>query len=379
MPSRIMIVAGEASGDLHGANLVRALKEQALDLTFCGMGGSALAGQDVEILYDSAKMAVVGLSEVLAHLRDIRAAMKTLVKRLRQQRPDLLILIDYPDFNLILAGKAKKLGIPVFYYISPQIWAWRRSRVRKIRKRVDRMAVILPFEEEFYGRYDMAVDFVGHPLLDSVRSSKSRDEFLAQYGIDREATVIGLLPGSRRNEIATLLPIFLEAARLVAEEIPKPVFLLPLAPGLSETELARHGLAESPLDVRIISENRYELMAACRVAMIASGTATLELAILGVPMVVCYRISPLTYFLGRRLIKVPFVSLVNLVAGRQVVPELLQDEATPETISKELRRMLCEPARLAGIRQDLSEVRERLGKAGASGRAARAALELIRP
>jgi lipid-A-disaccharide synthase len=377
MPNRIMIVAGEASGDLHGANLVRALREQAPELSFCGMGGTEMAGQGVEILYDAAKMAVVGLFEVLAHLRDIRTAMNTLEERLRRERPDLLVLIDYPDFNLILAGKAKKLGIPVFYYISPQVWAWRSGRVRKIGKRVDRMAVILPFEEEFYGRYGMRVDFVGHPLMDSVKTSASRHEVLARHGIGAEATVIGVLPGSRRKEIATLLPVFLEAARLLASEVPQPVFLLPLAPTLSRADLERHGLAKSPLDLRVISEDRYELMAACQGAMTASGTATLELAILGVPMVVCYRMSPLTHFLGKRLIKVEFASLVNLVAGRSVVPELLQDKLTPEALSSEMREMI-QPERHAAMCGDLAAVRDKLGEAGASGRTAGKVLELIR-
>ncbi|MDA8165506.1 MAG: lipid-A-disaccharide synthase [Desulfobacteraceae bacterium] len=377
MPSRIMIVAGEASGDLHGANMVRALKDLAPDLSFCGMGGAEMAGQGVEILYDASRTAVVGIFEVIAHLADIRAAMRTLEERLRQDRPDLLVLIDFPDFNLILAGKAKKLGIPVFYYISPQVWAWRSGRVRKIRRRVDRMAVILPFEEEFYRRHGMTVDFVGHPLMDSVRTSGSRNELLARHGIEAETTIIGLLPGSRHKEIATLLPVFLDAARLLAREIPRPVFLLPLAPTLARADLERHGLTDSPLDVRVVSENRYNLMAACRGVMTASGTATLELAILGVPMVVCYRMSPLTYFLGKRLIQVKFASLVNLVAGRPAVPELLQDKATPEAIARELGEMLRNPERHAAICRDLSAVRVKLGGAGASGRTARKILELI--
>jgi lipid-A-disaccharide synthase len=377
MSFSIMIVAGEASGDMHGGHLVRSLRQQVPDLLISGMGGAELEKQGVEILYDAAKMGVVGLSEVLAHLKDIRLAMRILEERLRSERPDLLILIDYPEFNLILAGKARKLGIPVFYYVSPQVWAWRSGRIRKIRKRVDRMAVILPFEEEFYSRHGMAVSFVGHPLMDGVVTSEPRKLFLQRHGIDPGATTIGLLPGSRQKEIASLLPTFLEAAKLLAGEVPQPIFLLPLAPTLSRSDLERHGLAASSLDIRIISENRYDLMASCRAVMTASGTATLELAILGVPMAVCYRISPLTYFLGRRLIKVDFVSLVNLVAGRQVVPELLQENATPAAISAALRPVLCEPGKHAEVCRGLAEVRDKLGKPGASDRAARAALELI--
>jgi lipid-A-disaccharide synthase len=377
MSFRIMIVAGEASGDMHGANLVRSLRRRRPDLSISGMGGVALMEQGVEILYDAAKMGVVGLSEVLAHLKDIRLAMRILESGLRNNRPDLLILIDYPDFNLMLAGKAKKLGIPVFYYVSPQVWAWRSGRIRKIRKRADRMAVILPFEEEFYRRHGMEVNFVGHPLMDAVRTSQPREAFLQRHEIDPRATVIGLLPGSRHKEIATLLPVFLEAAKLLAEKVPQPVFLLPLAPTLSRSDLERHGLDASSLDIRVISDNRYDLMASCGAVMTASGTVTLELAILGVPMAVCYRTSSLTYFLGRKLVKVEFFSLVNLVAGRQVVPELLQDQVTPEAIAEFLLSVLSETAKHAEVCRELAEVRDRLGRPGASDRAAEAALELI--
>jgi lipid-A-disaccharide synthase len=377
MPQQIMIVAGEASGDLHGANLVRALRRHLPDLAVSGMGGSEMKKQGVEILYDAAKMGVVGLSEVLTHLRDILRAMATLEERLRTAPPDLLILIDYPDFNIILAGKAKKLGIPILYYISPQVWAWRSGRIRKIRARMDRVAVILPFEEEFYRRHGMRVDFVGHPLMDWVGVSETREKFLRRHGIDPDATVIGLLPGSRRKEICSLLPVFLEAARLLAREVEKPVFLLPLAPTLSRAELERHGLADCPLDVRVISENRYDLMASCRAVMTASGTATLELAILGVPMVVCYRISALTYFLGRRLIKVDFASLVNLVAGRRIVPELLQRDAVAGAISSALRPFLTDPEAHAEVCRGLAGVRDRLGSPGASERTAMIVLEML--
>jgi lipid-A-disaccharide synthase len=372
-----MIVAGEASGDMHGAKLIAAMREQSPNLAVCGIGGPALAAQGTEILYDSAQLAVVGIVEVLSHLRFIREAMRALEHRLKEQRPDLLILIDYPDFNLMLAKKARRLGIPVFYYISPQVWAWRSGRVKTIRKLVDRMAVILPFEKEFYQKFGMMVDFVGHPLLDSVQITQTREIFLQSLGIAQDSTVIGILPGSRRREIAAMLPVFLAAAKLMREQLVKPVFVLPLAPILSENDLLASGLAEAGVEVRVIRENRYELMAACNAVMAASGTVSLELAILDVPMVIAYRISPLTYFLGRRLIKVQYASLVNLVAGREVVPELLQHAALPENIARATVRLVTDQAarncQLAG----LAEVRERLGGAGASAKAARLALEMI--
>ncbi len=374
----IMIVAGEASGDMHGAKLVAAMREQAPDLTVCGIGGPALAEQGVEILYDSAQLAVVGIVEVISHFRFIREAMRALEKRLREQPPSLLILIDYPDFNLILAKKAKRLGIPVFYYISPQVWAWRSGRVKTIKARVNRLAVILPFEKEFYKKHGMAVDFVGHPLMDSVRTTQTRADFLRSLGLAPESTVIGILPGSRRREIAGMLPVFLAAAKQMRERMVRPVFLLPLAPTLSEDDLLANGLADAGVEVRVIRENRYDLMGACDAVMAASGTVSLELAILNVPMVISYRVSPLTYFLGRRLIKVQYASLVNLVAGREVVPELLQDEAVPEKIADATLRLIENQAERARMLAGLAEVRERLGGPGASERSARLALNLAR-
>jgi lipid-A-disaccharide synthase len=372
-----MIVAGEASGDLHGARLVSAIKEHIPDASFCGMGGTELRRQGVEILYDAAKMAVVGLIEVITHLKDIRQAQHTLFAELRDNRPQLLILIDYPDFNLLLAAKAKKLGIPIFYYISPQVWAWRSGRVKKIGRLVDRMAVILPFEKQFYQERGVTVDYVGHPLMDSVKTTLSRAEFRQYHGIEENSLVVGILPGSRKKEIRSMLPIFLEAASRLRQKHGDITFLLPQASSITRHDLDNSGLSDSPVTVHIITEDRYNLMAACDLAMAASGTVTLELAILNIPMVVSYRMSPLTYMLGRRLIKVEYASLVNLVAGSEVVPELLQDEATAENISSALESVLPgqngRDAMLAG----LSDVRVRLGQGGASKKAARVALETM--
>ncbi|MDH5298509.1 MAG: lipid-A-disaccharide synthase [Desulfobulbaceae bacterium] len=373
----IMIVAGEASGDLHGAHLVKALRDLEPKLSACGMGGEAMAGEGVEILYDAARMAVVGIVEVVSHIGDILAAQRILATRLREGGIDLLILIDYPDFNLMLAKKAKRLGIPILYYISPQVWAWRSGRVKTIRCLVDRMAVILPFEEEFYRRRGVKVDFVGHPLRDSVRATALPEEFRARHRIPAEATVVGLLPGSRKKEIASLLPDFLAAARLLAAQHPHLLFLLPLAPGLAMEDLNAHGLADCGLNIRVIGSDRYDLMASCDAVLAASGTVTLELAILDVPMVVAYRIAPLTYRLGRRLIKVEFMSLVNLVAGCQVVPELLQDQVTPANLALRLLPLISDPEAVSTMREGLARVRERLGGEGASRRAAQIALDLI--
>ena len=376
-----MIVTGEASGDLHGARLVRAMQEQDPQFKFCGMGGEELAAAGVEMLFDAAKIAVVGVTEVISHLGDILAARKTLLNRMIAAPPALLILIDYPDFNLLLAAKAKKLGIPIFYYISPQVWAWRKGRTRKIGRLTDRIGVILPFEKEFYARYGVSVDFVGHPLMDAVHTSMGRSEFLSQHGIPTDNTIIGLLPGSRSKEICNLLPDFLKAAHRLANTLESDcTFLIPKASTVSLDLLLENGLAEykKQLDIRVISENRYDLMGACAAVVAASGTVTLELAILDIPTVVTYRVSPRTYRLGRLLIRnVKFFSLVNLIGERRIIPELLQDEVTPEAIAGELVQLLMNHEERERVLQGLADVRGRLGEPGASERAAGIALEII--
>ena len=378
----IMIVAGEASGDLHGANLVRAMRQQAPHLHFCGMGGTELMQAGVELLCDAAKMAVVGAVEVLSHLGDILRARRTLINRLRHRRPALLILIDYPDFNLLLARTAKQLGIPVFYYISPQVWAWRSGRVRTIKRLTDRVAVILPFEQTFYARHGMQVDFVGHPLMDSVTPGITPAQFKVQHGIDPSRPVIGLLPGSRRKEVAALLPDFLAAAGLIAASHPQAVFLLPQAPTISRSLLEEHGLAawQQQLDIRVIAEDRYAMMASCNAAVAASGTVILELAILGTPTVAAYRTSPHTYWLGKLLIRnLRFFTLVNLIGERAILPELLQDAVTPERIAQEISVLLDNAQVCADMLDGMAEVRQRLGGSGASERAAALALSLLIP
>lgn len=380
MSEEIMIVAGEASGDMHGANLIRALREREPALRFFGMGGPELARAGVELLYDAARLSVVGLLEVFSHLADIIAARRTLLKAMRERRPSLLILIDFPDFNLMLAAHAGRLGIPVLYYISPQVWAWRSGRVKKIGRLAQRIAVILPFEEEFYRKRGYKVDFVGHPLLDTVRATVARDAFLREREIDPASTVVGLLPGSRRKEIMALLPDFLAAAEILARSKPgNYVFLVPQAPTVSSQLLEDHGIAayRNRLDIRVLSDNRYDLMAASDAAVAASGTVTLELAILGIPTVAAYRLSPHTYRLGRLLVRLRWFSLVNLIAGREVIPELLQDDVTPAALADHLASLLPGGGDRARISQGLTEVRKKLGGPGAAGRTAEIALSII--
>jgi lipid-A-disaccharide synthase len=381
--TEIMIVAGEASGDMHGARLVEALHKQRSGLSFSGVGGSELAAAGVEMLFDASRLAVVGVTEVISHLGDILAARRALVERMQTCRPALLILIDYPDFNLLLAAKAKKLGIPVFYYISPQVWAWRSGRVKKIGRLTDRIAVILPFEKKFYSERGVKVDFVGHPLVDTVKTNVDKEKFLLSLGISPgpETKIVGILPGSRTREICSLLPDFLAAARQLAADSPeKYIFLLPRASTISEQLLLDNGLAAArqQINIHATDRNRYDLMAACDAVVTASGTVTLELAILGIPTVTTYRVSPRTYRLGRMLVRhIKYFSLVNLIADRRVIPELLQDEVTPENIAALLQKILDDPVYRRTMLQGLTEVSGKLGSRGCSERAATVALECI--
>ncbi|WP_417912005.1 lipid-A-disaccharide synthase [Candidatus Electronema sp. TJ] len=382
----VMIVAGEASGDMHGARLVEAMSLLRPGLRFSGLGGRELAAAGVELLCDASKIAVVGITEVFSHLGDILAARKALIKRMRADRPALLILIDYPDFNLLLAAAAKKLGIPVFYYISPQVWAWRSGRVKKIGRLTDRMAVILPFEQDFYARRGVTVDFVGHPLKDTVRpeSLSSRADFFRAHDLDvaPDCRVVGLLPGSRAKEIRSLLPDFLAAAELLTTEDKSRnwLFLLPRASTVSQELLWENGLAlhQNRLNIRVVDDDRYALMAACDAAAAASGTVTLELAILGVPAVAAYRVSPWTYRIGRLLVRhLRHFSLVNLIARREVIPELLQNQVSPAALAAKLRQLIDD----AGCRREtlrgLAEVTEMLGPPGCAERAAVLALSCM--
>lgn len=376
----VMIVTGEASGDLHGANLVKAMRRRDPSLVFVGMGGEEMRAAGVKLLFDAKKVSVVGVAEVISHLPDILRARKVLKEYLAHSAPALLIIIDLPDFNLHLAKVAKKLAIPVFYYICPQVWAWRSGRVKTIRERVDTVGVILPFEERFLHERGVAAHYVGHPLLDTVRVTETREEFLVRHGLSRETRCIGLLPGSRKKEICYLLPVFLAAASQLQEGVAdRLTFLIPVASTISEEELLRQGIEEyrKRLDIRVIAEDRYNLMAACEAVVAASGTVTLELALLGIPMVVTYKLAPLSYFLGRMLIKLKYFSLVNLIAEKEVVPELLQQQVQPETIAAILRDLTYNRQKRVAVQEGLASVRERLGGEGASDKAAELALNIL--
>ena len=370
-----MLIAGEASGDLHGAHLVKSIRGSLPEGRFYGIGGTHMQREGVTLIQDISQLGVTGAWEVLAKLNTIRKVYFQVLHTLKTSRPDLLILIDYPDFNLRVARIAKKLKIPIVYYISPQVWAWRRNRIYLIARLVTKMIVIFPFEQELYQQVGVDVTWVGHPLIDRVKPELDKIEFCRRYGLDPSHPLIGLLPGSRENEIRRLYPVMRSAADLISKQIPQIQFILPLAPSIQEALLLRFP-GQTP--VQIIKNKGYEAMNAADLLIVASGTVTIEAALLKVPMIITYKVSPLTYALGKRLIRVPYIGMVNLVAGKQLAPELIQQDATPERIAQEAVKLLQDPAKLMAIREELAKVREKLGEPGASDRAAQAVIEVLK-
>jgi len=370
-------VAGEASGDLHGAHLVREMKAADPSLAFCGVGGQNLEAEGVRLVARSSEMAVVGRTEVFSKLRFIAGVFFRLRGMLRTEKPDLLVLIDYPDFNLRLAAAARDAGVPVFYYISPQVWAWRKSRIHRIRQVVDRMAVILPFEKDVYAQMGVDVDFVGHPLLDAVTRTRSREEALAAFGLRDARPIVAILPGSREKEVTTLLPEMAGAAEILARDFEGAQFVLPLADTV-DPAIVDGILRGRPVPVTVLPGQMYDAVGLADAAMVASGTATLEPALLGPPMVIAYRSSPLTAAVGRRVIRVKHIGLVNLIAGRALAPELIQEDATATRLAAEVKAILADRRRSDAMRRELAGIRQKLGEPGAARRAAAIALGLVK-
>lgn len=374
---RVMIITGEASGDLHGSRLVKALRALCPDIDFCGVGGRLMEAEGCDILFRGEELAVVGLVEVIRHFKPIYTAFKKLEAILcSENRPDVLVLIDFPEFNLRLAAKAKKAGVPVLYYVSPQVWAWRRGRVRKIARVVDRLAAVFPFEPALYRGLDIDVQYVGHPLVTDFYVTTSREEFLRQHNLDPSRKVVGLFPGSRRGEVRYCLDTLLDSAKLLIRKSSDIQFLMPVAPSLS-VDLLGSQVAASGVDVTLVESSIYDTAAACDAIATVSGTVTLQIALTMTPMVIMYKLNPLTYTVGKRLIKVPYVGLPNIVAGRQVVREFIQNDASPEAICAELQRLLNEDAYAARVRKDLAGVGSLLGQPGCSERVADMVTEMI--
>lgn len=372
-----MIVAGEASGDIYGAHLVLAIKNLAPNIRFFGLGGPEMKKAGVRIMYQLSALAVVGITEIIPRIRYIFQALRKLKKALKVTPPDLVILIDYPGFNLNLAKKAHSLGIPVLYYIPPQVWAWREGRVKKIAKRVDRVAVILPFEKEFYTKYGIKVEYVGHPLLDDTLPEIDKEKIKESLDIGFErGPILGLLPGSRAEETVRMMPVMIGAAEIISCYYPRLYCVLPLASTVSE-EVIRPYLKDANIDIKVNRSDTKTILKIADLALIASGTATLEAAIMETPMVITYKLSPLSYILGRFLVKVSNIGLVNLVAGKAIVPEFIQGEATTQRLAEEGLAILKDDRLREDMKKGLKLVHDQLGQGGASNKVAHIAGEMM--
>ncbi len=361
----LLLVAGEASGDLHGARLLEQLRKLGFDGGAFGMGGDELRAAGLSCIAHSSEVAVVGITEALKILPRARRIFVELLRQVDRQQPQAAVLIDFPDFNLRLAKALKRRGIPVIYYISPQVWAWRRGRVRTIRRVVEKMLVVFPFEVDFYRDYGIEATHVGHPLVDEVPQLEHAWDSGPDDG---EPFHVTLLPGSRRSEVQVLLPILLAAGQRLAKKLPVR-FSLIRASTISRRELEAE-LAKTGLAVSLVSERRFQALASSHLALCAAGTATLEVGLLGTPMIVTHRVTAASALVGRLLLRLPYVSLVNLVLQRDAVPELLQERADADEICREAAGLLADRERIRTMRSDLSLLRDRIGPAGASRRAA---------
>lgn len=372
----VMLSAGEASGDRHAASLYRELKALMPNVSALGMGSDAMREAGVELVFDSRDIGVIGLIEVLRHYREIRAALRQMQQTLASRRPDLLICVDYKEFNFRLAKTAKSLGIKVLFYVSPQVWAWRPGRVEQYGRIIDHMAVIFPFELPFYEAYGVPATYVGHPLAGKVHPSLAKDDARLALGLPDTGPLVGLLPGSRTNEIRRLLPVILEAAKALRETHPDTRFLLFQAASLQD-ETLDVALGAQNLPIERIRGQDYNALQLCDAVITVSGTATLEVALLHRPMVIIYRLSALSYWLGRLLVKVPFIGLPNILAGRGIVREFIQHEATAANMADEIAKILDDADYRTRMTQALLEVKEKLGSRDGSKALARLAADLL--
>ncbi len=376
-PLSIMFSAGESSGDQHAANMFLELKKHQPDIKGFGMGGAKMALAGIDIRYDSGSIGVIGVVEVLKHYGEIRRALKLIQQLVSTERPDLLVCVDYKEFNLKLARFAKQCGVKVLFYVSPQVWAWRPGRVKTYGKAIDMMAVIFPFETTYYDAENVPVRYVGHPSVDKVHPQRSRLEDMAIFNLDEGNPVIGLLPGSRANEINRLLPIMLAAAEILQARIPGIQFMLPQADSISD-ELLENYMDRSPVKMTVIKNQPYDVIQCCDVVMTTSGTATIEIALLTVPMVITYKLAALTYWLGRWLVNTPFIGLPNIILGKGFIKELIQYEATSENLAEEIERILTDKFYADQMRDNLKQVKQQLGHGGGSKNMAELALEIMK-
>ncbi len=375
-PVPIFIVAGEASGDLNGSALALSLKKFAPDLKLIGIGGKQMKEAGVEILFDISELAVMGFTEVLKNIRRLRNIFRNFVRKMDELKPAALILLDYPGFNIRLAERAKKRGITTIYYISPQVWAWGKNRVKKLAKVVDKMIVIFPFEKDFYKETGLDVEFVGHPMLDRMELRMNKEEIAKRFALSTSTTTVALLPGSRRQEVKRHLPVMLKAGSIMKKGGTNLQFILPCASTIDAGEI-RNIMGDHGLEVTIIENQTYEAISFADLVITSSGTATLESAYLGKPLIVIYKVSWITWLIGKFLIKVRNIAMVNIIVGKKIVPEFLEFHARPSAIAGEAMRLLENSTYRLGMVRELVKVRDALGTPGASDRAASAILRTI--
>ncbi|MCK4966061.1 lipid-A-disaccharide synthase, partial [bacterium] len=371
----VLIIAGEVSGDMHGANLIREMKKSEPDLCFWGIGGERMKQEGVELLYHINRMSLIGLTEVIKHIPFVCRVINRIAELVEEKKPQVVILIDYPGFNVRLGKRLKKAGCKIFYYISPQVWAWGKGRIKKIAGITDKMAVILPFEEDIYKKAGIDAVFVGHPLVDTAKTEVTREEFYKTTGLTKDKITIGLLPGSRIQEIETLLPEMLKSLHSISETAGNVQGVVSMSPTIDKEIYDE--IISMHFPIPLIPEYNYPIMRYCDILVIASGTATLEAAVIGTPMIIVYRVSPVTYFFAKLLVKIPYIGLANIIAQRQIIPELIQRKSLAGDITAELEKMLANPAIGDGMRKELNDVKKKLGSPGASKRAAKMAVELM--
>lgn len=373
---KIMFSAGESSGDRHAAHMYLEMKDHRPQIEAIGMGGKAMREAGIRTDVDSSGIGVIGLTEVIRHYAEIRSALRLMRRLILSETPDLLICVDYKEFNLKLAQFAKKNGIKVLFYVSPQVWAWRPSRVATYGRAIDMMAVIFPFETAYYEKEHIPVRYVGHPLVDKVVSTRTREENCRVFDLVPKQRVVGLLPGSRQHEVKRMLPVMLEAAAILGRQHQDLQFLLVQADSIDD-ELVRSCFAKTSIDCLTIKHQAYDAVSCCDAVMTTSGTATLEVALLQVPMVIVYKLAAVTYWLGRMLVHTPFIGLPNIIAGKAIVKELIQHDARAATLAAEIDRILSDENYRGEMLSNLQAVKRQLGDGGGSRNTARLALELL--
>jgi len=372
----LMIVTGEASGDLHGAHVIREIKKLLPNIYCFGIGGSQMQQAGVDIHTNVSELSVVGLVEVLKHYPRLRKLLNSTKNTLKQKKPDLLILIDSPDFNLPLAKTAKQHGVKVLYYISPQIWAWRKNRINLIKKYVDMMAVVFPFEEKFYREANVPVEYVGHPLTKDAHANTTRQQFFNTTKLDANKKLVGLFPGSRISEVDNNFPVLLNAANAVLQNRNDIQFITPIASTLPSELIKRH-INEAGLEVITTTENIYDVINACDAIAAASGTVTLQITLMKIPMLIVYKISPTTYRIFKRIVEFSYAGIANVIAGKEISREYIQDDATAKNISSELNKLLSNEEYITKMKENMEAIREELGDKDASATTAQLAADLM--